>query len=234
MSEESFCWPNTPSWCALREGKIQFGDTNHHFEVVDCGKLVLPSGRLVACDPFADMARGGNHYFQVPPGSYPVRVTVIDVSEEGDGSHLREAYASLLLTDVPEVRRGALALLQEGDEPPVLEEGEFIGFGVDAGTACFVDDEALKTGMPPEEEWPQLFDSEDSSCWFARMDDPDHLREGLANVPLPLAKNGENLVLFHSGWGDGAYPVVGGYDAQGNLVAIHIDFLIIEGELPEV
>ena len=34
-------------------------------------------------------------------------------------------------------------------------------------------------------------------------------------------------------WGDGAYPVVGGYDADDRLVAVHIDFLIIEGELPE-
>lgn len=226
-------WPNGPSWCALREGEVEIAERSYRFEVVDCGVLNLPSGRLVACDPFADMTRGGNHYFQVPPGSYPVRVTVIDVSEAQDGSHVREAYASLLLSESPEVRRGAVVLLREEDEPPTLEEGEFIGFGVDAGTACFVDDEALKIGMPPEEEWQELFDSAEPTCWFARMDDPESLRSGLANIPLPLAKNGENLILFHSGWGDGAYPVVGGYDADDRLVAVHIDFLIIEGELPE-
>jgi Protein of unknown function (DUF4241) len=60
------------------------------------------------------------------------------------------------------------------------------------------------------------------------MDDPAHIRAGIANLPLPLARDGENLVLFHSGWGDGVYPVVGGYDAAGKLVAVHVDLLVIE------
>jgi hypothetical protein len=59
------------------------------------------------------------------------------------------------------------------------------------------------------------------------MDDPGHIRYGLANVPLPGAAQGENIVIVHSGWGDGSYPVVGGYDASGRLIRVHIDFLVV-------
>jgi len=34
-------------------------------------------------------------------------------------------------------------------------------------------------------------------------------------------------VLAHSGWGDGGYPVISGYDAAGVLVAVHIDLYVV-------
>jgi hypothetical protein len=63
--------------------------------------------------------------------------------------------------------------------------------------------------------------------WFARMDDPSHIRAGIANIPLPLAAGGENIVIFHSGWGDGLYPVISGYDASDLRVRVHIDFFVV-------
>jgi hypothetical protein len=36
---------------------------------------------------------------EIPPGAYTVKVTIADVSDEQDGSHLREAYFSLLILD---------------------------------------------------------------------------------------------------------------------------------------
>jgi hypothetical protein len=59
------------------------------------------------------------------------------------------------------------------------------------------------------------------------MDDPTHIRVGLANIQLPLAQNSENIVIIHSGWGDGSYPVVGSFDASNGLLAIHIDFFVV-------
>jgi hypothetical protein len=44
------------------------------------------------------------------------------------------------------------------------------------------------------------------------------------NIPLPLAQDGANIIIFSSGMGDGSYPLVAGYDAAGELTAIHIDF----------
>jgi hypothetical protein len=34
--------------------------------------------------------------------------------------------------------------------------------------------------------------------------------------------------LFHSGWGDGVYPVIGSFDSAGHLHAAHIDFLVLK------
>jgi len=82
--------------------------------------------------------------------------------------------------------------------------------------------------MPDESDWSSdLFENERADCWFARMDDPNHIRAGIANISLPLARNGENLVLFHTGWGDGAYPVIGSYDHDDRLIAAHVDLLVI-------
>ena len=71
-----------------------------------------------------------------------------------------------------------------------------------------------------------FYENNDSNCWFEQMDNENLIRNGIANIPLPLNKD-ENLILFHSGWGDGVYPVVGGYDSNGKLIAIHTDFFVM-------
>ncbi len=170
----------------------------------------------------------GNPHVVVPPGRYPVTVTMADVSDDLTRSHIREAYATILFLPNQEVVRRTLPLLQEGDPVPDVPEGEFIGFPVDAGTACFVDEESVRTCMPDSETWLEaLFENDRPDSWFNIMDDPAHIRDGLANIELPLAKHGENIIIVHSGWGDGVYPVVGSFDRRGRLVAVHIDFGVV-------
>ena len=223
-------WPNSPNWSALADGSIVKDDdgTEIHISVVDCGILIVSSGKLVACDPFAAMRKTENPYVNIPPGDYTVLVTLADVSGKGDGSHIREAYATLVLSDKPEVVRRTLSPSPSGTVEQDLAPEEFIGFPVDAGTACFVDPENLEQAMPEENKWyDELFDSGESESWFNQMDSPDNIREGIANIRLPLAKSHENLILFHSGWGDGLYPVVGGFGQNGELVKVHIDFAVL-------
>ena len=152
-------------------------------------------------------------------------MTVADVSEERDGSHLREAYLSLVVSDagpVAEVR----GVTPEDHEP--AGDGEHYGVGVDAGTVGFADAEAITRCMPDDSaDWyDELFDSGEPTSWFERMDDPGHYREGSANITMPLATAGENVVLSHSGWGDGFYPVVTTHAADGTLLGVHIDLLV--------
>lgn len=222
-------WPNFDDWKALSDGAgYDRSGKLAPLRVVDCGELVANHGRLVVCDPIFYLEPNGNPFIPIPPGRYPVKVTVADVSAAGDGSHLRNAYASLLLSLKPEVRRRVITPVSEGEESPEMEDGEFIGFWVDAAIAGFLDEGALSTGMPVSDNWyTDVFDRDDETNWHRRLEDPGHIRRGLANVPLPLATDGSNVVLFSSGWGDGTYPVVGGYDADGNLVRVHIDFLVI-------
>ena len=228
-------WPNNLTWSARRAGSVSLGRRSLRLQVFECGDLFLPSGQLVVCDPFAAMRQVGNAVVAVPPARYPVSVTVADVSDEQDGSHTREAYATLLMSDQPEVTRKLLVPLAPGEAPPRLDPDQYHGFVVDAGTGCFVDAHSLEVAMPPEDQWhDSLFDNPSPLSWFNRMDDPGHIRDGLANIPLPLATNGENLVLFHSGWGDGVYPVIGGYDVTGALVAVHVDLLVVpDGDVEE-
>ena len=185
--------------------------------VVDLGVLRVPSGRVEACDPFVVL--GDGPVFEVEPGDYPVRVTVADVSKEHDGSHEREAYLSLVLAD------GEAATVEIA---PQLEGSDW-GVGVDAGTVAFVDHDAVATAMPPREDWYEVFDSGEPDSWFALMDSPDHYREGVANIVMPRAGAGENVVLSHSGWGDGVYPVVLTRDADGAPLGLHIDLGVVGG-----
>lgn len=191
--------------------------------VVDLGELQVPSGRIEACDPFVTLGEG--LHFEVPAGTYPVRMTVADVSDEQDGSHLREAYLSVVLAPGEPVNSEILVPLGE----PAPPADEYYGVGVDAGTVGFVDAAAVATGMPPSQQWyDEIFDNGTEDSWFALMDSESHLTAGAANIVLPKAVGGENVVLCHSGWGDGFYPVVGSYDAAGTLISLHIDLQVDE------
>lgn len=197
--------------------------TDHPQTVHDLGVLHVRSGRLEASDPYVSL--GDGLVTAVPPGSYPVRVTVADVSEARDGSHPREAYLSLVVSETDPVAEVRL-VSPDGAEPP--GDGEFYGVGVDAGTVAFADADAIASGMPPREvDWyEEVFDNDSDSSWFALQDDEDHYRSGCANIALPRATAGENVVLSHSGWGDGFYPVVTTHAADGTLLGVHIDLLV--------
>ena len=196
---------------ALFEGVVDDDGQVRTLTVDDLGILKVPSGRVEASDPFVTL--GSGVVVDVPPGEYRVRVTIADVSEEQDGGHLREAYLSLILAD---------------GQPSAVELASEHGVLVDAGTVAFADAVAIERCMPAAENWYEdLFDDDTEHSWFARMDDPDHLRSGCANIVMPLATAGENVILAHSGWGDGIYPLLRTLDAHGNTLGLHIDLLVV-------
>jgi hypothetical protein len=208
---------------ALRSGRVAGWKYNH--VVHDLGELKVPSGRLEASDPFVNLADG--LVVSIPPGTYPARVTIADVSDEQDGSHLRESYLSVVLAEGPVAK--VEYLLPEGAEPPA-EADTFYGVPVDAGTVGFADAEAVRRHMPEGDWYSTLFDTGQDDSWFALMDSAEHYIEGCANIVLPAAPSGENVVLAHSGWGDGFYPVLGSYDAEDRLLGVHIDLFVEEPE----
>ncbi|QIK66207.1 DUF4241 domain-containing protein [Nocardioides sp. HDW12B] len=209
---------------ALTVGSLTQPDgTTVTLEVRDLGRLAVPSGRLAACDPFVQLERP--FVTPVRPGSYPVRVTLADVSEQQDGSHVREAFLSVVTGE------GTVAVVEPaGSEsegaPP---DGEWFVVGVDAGTVAVVDASAIGPGMPedPGSWYDEVFDSGRADSWFASMDAEDDCPAGTANVRLPRAADGGNLVLSHSGWGDGSYPVVVTRDADGGMLGVHLDLLVV-------
>lgn len=187
----------------------------------ELGMLRVPSGMLGACDPFAgDLA--DPVVIPIPAGDYPVTVTVADVSEAQDRSHLREAYLSVIVSD-----RAAVSLdAAVGNEGPPAD-GMFYGVGVDAGTVAFVDALAAASAMPNPSSWYELFDNSTPESWFNIMDADAPYPAGSANIVMPLSTAGENVTLVHSGWGDGFYPLLQTTDADGQLLGVHLDLGVV-------
>jgi len=222
-------WPNHPTWGAMKNGvTMETDDGPRSLWTVTCGELLLPSGRLAVCDPFARLAPSGTPFIVAPAGTFPVVVTLTDISERQDKSRIREAYASIVFSAEDEAYRKPLPLAAEGERRREPKAGEFAGFAIDSGNACFIDESMIGPGMPDPQTWKTtLFENGRPDSWSRQMENPHHIHSGMANIPLPQAKHGENVILFQSGWGDGHYPVIGSFDANDELVAAHIDFLVL-------
>ncbi|HST59838.1 MAG TPA: DUF4241 domain-containing protein [Longimicrobium sp.] len=174
------------------------------------GNLVLPTGQIVACDPFV-MMEDPPYTRGVPPGRYPVLVNVARINDDE-----RVAYANLRFSDDPPVRwEMALA---PGQDAATLGEDEIFGYGVDSGTGCFIDAAALKLladRATPENDYSQdLVDLMEKTyvhtwSWMDYVLDPG---------------TGANVIAFSSGWGDGAYPSYWGLDETGAAVCLVTDF----------
>ncbi|MBT0566525.1 DUF4241 domain-containing protein [Williamsia sp. CHRR-6] len=214
-----------PGFHALQTPTAPFGEGEAPTTVRDIGTLTVTSGFVTACDPFAALGEGDR--FAVPIGQHPVRVTIADVSDEKDGSHLREAYLSLILSEAEIVR--VEPAVPDGVEDTSGENLYCVG--VDAGTVAFVDSEAATTAVDSDTDWQEVFEEGDDA-WFDLMDSPDHYFEGVANIALPTANNGENVTLAHSGWGDGLFPVIASFAENGTLTGLHIDLEVL-GEYSE-
>jgi hypothetical protein len=187
---------NSPAWRALQSGHVEIEGEPHEIVVVECGELLMPSGHLVAADPFVTLVRH-NSYYPVPTGNFPIQVTI-------DESIGREMYLSLCISpSIEVVRRLLVPCRPDGSQYPEPEADKYYGVAVDAGTICFVDDEAVQRCMPADEtSWLEtVFDNSSPDCWFKLMDSPEHIEPGLANIVLPNAIDGESIVICHSGWG---------------------------------
>jgi hypothetical protein len=173
------------------------------------GNVRLPSGRLVACDPFlCDDATP--FAAPVPRGEFPLWIAIADMGEEH-----RLAFAKLAFSSEPVVRWEMA--LPEGQDPSTLQPGEIFGYGVDSGTGAFMDLDAwraFKARMEAEEGYSeQLVDD---------MDQP------VRPEWLLLSSGPGSVAMFSSGFGDGFYATYWGYDARGNLAAALTDFYLVD------
>ncbi|MFF3211560.1 DUF4241 domain-containing protein [Streptomyces sp. NPDC002886] len=182
------------------------------------GELSLPTGRVVACDPFVYLGSGDIAPFttQVPPGRYRVEAAIATLARPGEAPaaspHTRVAAARLVIRDVPAVT-WELAL-QDGQDVARLGDDEFFGYGVDAGTGCFYD--ASADGSFPGTE------DEEGPVWAAMETVGDGPEVFLATGP-----DGGTLAGFTSGWGDGVYPTWVGRDEAGEVTCFLTDFFVV-------
>ena len=196
--------------------------------VRDVGVLHVPSGVVEACDPLVNLGAGPS--FAVPPGSYPVRVTVADVSPAQDGSHEREAYLSLVLAEGTPVRvRPAEETGRPSEECPSVT--------VQAGVVGLADHVAVSGAMARgEAQW--YHDVADKA--FTQMVSPGPgctarvTADGTdVTTELPSTVGTENVVLVRSGWRNGSYPVLVTEDADDQMLAVHVDLGVVGPQTDE-
>jgi hypothetical protein len=220
-------WRDHDTWKALVDGVV-YDDRGTPVELrtFDCGELLVPVGRLLICDPYVVDIFWSEHVevadrlhpdslpplLPIAPGRYPVKITIADVSGELDWSHPRNAYITLFLSQADEVRRAPL--------PIYTGWSDRLGIGVDCGTVCLVDLGVLTPSVLAQIE------EEEEPYWDDCLEEEDHIAYGVANLDLPGLVGKANMIVLTSGWGDGFYPIVGGYDASGKLVRVHVDFCL--------
>ena len=175
------------------------------------GTLAVPSGRIAVGDPASGICRALVR--AVPPGRYPVSISVATLEEPAD----RRVAAAMVRFSARPIARWEPALA-EGDDPATLQPGQFFGYGVDAGIACFIDAEVA----------PAI----DFDFWEQRIV-PTILRSD----PKALCASAEvkaedaNVVAFTSGAGDGVYASFWGLDAGGAPVVLVTEFRVIGAEV---
>lgn len=152
--------------------------------------------------------------FPAPTEDAELWITLADVSEAQDRSHIRAAYLSVLFSpDVP----SALA-------PAVTVEGDTkLGIPVDTGTVGFYPPEAiLRLEANPEFDFEEF-----SETIIEALDEAEKLPS--QTLVYDLAEvGGDGLIgVSSSGWGDGFYEVERTLDANGNTIGYHVNFGVI-------
>lgn len=195
---------------ALEDGYRAGEMTLHHHTV---GDLVLPSGQLVACDPFM-LPDTPPFKLSMTSGKFPVTLSIAHTKTDQ-----RVAFATLRLTQT--VPASWEMLTVRNQEISTLEEGELFGYGIDTGAGCFMDlstSRALAERMAEQQDFYQTLITEMDKTYKNTWSWLDtKLGEG-------------NLVAFSSGYGDGVYATYAGSDSDGQVCVVVTDFGVLPFE----
>jgi hypothetical protein len=188
-------------------------------ELRPAGVLRMPSGQLIATDP-GWIGIDEPYTATVAPGAYPVLLSLVRWVDDPD--HSRVAAAKLIIGDDPVVSWEQA--LRPGEDLRHLADGQFFGFGVDAGKACFCD--VLVAPAMKRLLWPSVSDPAETPAsrqLFETLNNGDNCAAELGDL-----ESGANLIAFSSGWGDGAYPTWIGRTSTGDIGCFVIDMLLFK------
>lgn len=172
--------------------------------------LLLPTGRIVACDPLVapetpPFAR------TVPPGTYPVHVAIA-MRTDDDSAAMYAAVRVTFASGTP--TRWELCDTDAFGGAP--------GFPVDAGLGCVMSAEAaelLATASAADDFYDKVLEPRlryvvnGTGAWADYR--PDRSRD-------------ENCVIVESGLGDGVYPCYWGLDQDGAPLWLVLDFRVVD------
>jgi hypothetical protein len=202
---------------AFSSGRLFQSGKPVELQRLEIGQLLVTSGALAASDPF--VFPDPRPFTQaIPAGRYPVSVAIARFGE-GERRDERVAFARVELSNLPVV--SWTMALTERQDPATLEHDGYFGYGVDAGTGCFMDPVAgrlLAERMDREDEYFNVMIDgmeatyKDTRSWLDWRPSPER---------------DENIICFSSGWGDGSYPSFFGFSAEGRVCMLLTDFFIL-------
>jgi hypothetical protein len=174
------------------------------------GKLELPTGELVACDPFVFLDAKPFRR-KLPGGGFPVILSIQDT-----GKDQRVAFATVRFILGTPVRWEMM--LVGSQNVANLKENEIFGYPVDSGAGCFMDRTAGEALDRKMKEDPEFFE-----VMIAEMEKTYRHTWSW----LDMKFGGANVMAFSSGFGDGVYASYAGIDASGVLCVVVTDFGVV-------
>lgn len=195
-------------------------------EVLQLGELMVPTGNIIACDPLAYYYNSQPFNKTIKPGKYPVTICIAKMEESGD----RYALAKLEFSN-EKPTQFELAVINGQNISELKDPDEFFGFPVDAGLGCFMDvqtqlaykefDDSFYRKNPNGNIYHDFFASEFKKNATSPNEDGDWI-----NFQFPNSAD-LNIIMFHSGYGDGVYPAYWGTNEKGDIVNLIIDFCLL-------
>ena len=125
--------------------------------VREVGKLALPTGRLVAADPFVLWPEDAEAFTATfEPGAYPVSVSLVSWQDKDGLPDVRQGYrvaaAKLTVQDEPAYMWEPAVV--PGEHLPPMLSGQSLGsfgYGVESSTGAFFDLAAAPAARPPRQ-----------------------------------------------------------------------------------
>lgn len=191
-------------------------------ETFDGGKINLPSGKLVACDPLLtnDMLAFSTVF---PTGEFSVLV-----HKERESNCV--AYVEIVFSNAP-ISKWKLATTgnQRVEE---LKGEEIYGYPVESGMGCFMDVETQAELDSLEQRIFQRKGADFMGLYEEFFHEHFFDENGAIDQFAMLKPNDDfagNIFAFETGYGEGFYGSYIGFDSEGSPVKIVTEFIEIGG-----
>ncbi len=197
-----------------------FGDSYTHadtektlysFYSVNIGLLNIVEGKIVACDPFL---YNDDKPFDTtfPVGPFPVELAIAKINTDERVGFSRIKFSN------KSPSRWSMAVTPEQDLSN-LDPKDIYGYGVDSGTGCYMDSSGAK-------QYSDFLASAEDN-YIKVIDEMEETYKDTRSWLL-WDKNGFNVAMFSTGWGDGLYATYIGFDTNGNICRLVTDFGLLD------
>lgn len=200
----------------ITNGNTEMIDTEFgrmQIEKIEAGKLKLSTGRIIATDPIL-MYDDESYSEHVKPGAYAVYIYV-GKSE----NRKKQTVAAEIRFNDNDIVKWEMALLK-GESAKGFAHDEFMGYEVENGLGCFMDDSVMELLDIMSED--QLDEYEKSVRSAVKSNECS-----CAEIIIDK-KTGRNIIIFASGWNEGTFPTYYGFDKDNKLSRLVTDFMVIE------